>query len=129
LRAGADILADVRVRGGVALGNFLVYGTVGAGYVHYSVGAEPSPLFGPPGANDNITFDDWGPVYGGGIGFGAGPIVLDLGYLFYDTEVSHDFGSIELFDTDVGDSIAFDGIHTVRLGASFKFGAPPPPAP
>lgn len=114
------MLASVRGRVGVAMNNFLVYGTAGIGYAEY----EFSSTFTNIGFNpetDSVFSSDWGPVYGGGLEYGAGNLVLRVEGLHYDVDSSFTFAGGEIPDADGGDFIDWGGVTVVRGGASYKF--------
>ncbi len=124
-RAELDInaLASVRARLGFAAGDFMFFATGGMGYIDADYGAntdDSDPL-------NYVSVDSWTTVAGAGIEWRAMEHVsLRLeGLHYFETDMVNvrglgdgDAGSTR---GDLSDTVGFDGLSTIRIGANYHF--------
>jgi outer membrane immunogenic protein len=110
-----DWLATLRARLGLAIDNFLIYGTVGAAWTDAE--ASISDNVGPV-TSGSVDFDDVGLVAGGGVEWGMNErlsLRLEGLWFNFDDTIGTDIV------TDPGDSVTLDDAWVVRTGISFNF--------
>jgi outer membrane immunogenic protein len=116
LSADMKYLASVRARLGWAIGNWLLYGTVGWGFGEFKL-AETAP---DVPFNGHIRVNDNGVVFGGGVEW-----MLTYGvsvraeYLRYDLTAGSTI-STDFPDADVGDRVGFDNVDVARAALNIK---------
>jgi outer membrane immunogenic protein len=108
--AEVDWLATLRARLGVALDNFLLYGTIGAAWADASASVVDT---GPVGS---VDFEDAGLVAGGGVEWGINEkLSWKLEGLWFN------FDDTSSFTADPADSITLDDAWVVQTGVRFNF--------
>lgn len=121
-----DLLASVRGRVGVPVDqarDVLVYGTLGVAYRK----AEVEVFDGIRGEIDTLSqridFDDFGPVFGGGVEWAASDRVsLRLEGLYYAFNLFSDREkSITLSAAGSADNVEFGDAWAIRVGVNYRF--------
>jgi outer membrane immunogenic protein len=116
--AEVDWLATLRARLGLALDNFLIYGTVGAAWAD----AEASivdPGLAP--STGSVDFDDVGLVAGGGVEWGVSEsLSWKLEGLWFNFDDTVSTGSL-VSESTAGDFIKLDDAWVVQTGVRYNF--------
>jgi outer membrane immunogenic protein len=108
-----DWLATLRARLGLALDNFLLYGTIGAAWADASASVvDTAPVY-----SQSVDFEDVGLVAGGGVEWGVNEKLSwkleGLWFNFDDT--------VDTVDTVADDFITLDDAWVVQTGVRFNF--------
>lgn len=119
-QVGAELnhLWSIRGRLGYAWGNLLAYGTAGYGEIDYDATVPADPNF--PAPANKLSFDSNGAVYGGGIEYAFGKVLLRLEYLHYDVGNTESLKGLNI-DFDAPDNLQIDDVDVVRGALSIKF--------
>lgn len=116
-----DLLASVRARLGVAMGNIMPYVTVGVGYIGAEFGANTSDSH--PVTTNTVDLSGFGLVLGGGAEWRANDrISLRAEFLHYRANVVQDVRGLGDGNTEPENVVTFNGVSTLRLGMSFSLG-------
>jgi outer membrane immunogenic protein len=108
--AEVDWLATLRGRLGLALDNFLLYGTIGAAWAD----ASASVVDPTPGTGESVDFEDVGLVAGGGVEWGINEkLSWKLEGLWFNFD--------DTVDTTIPDSITLDDAWVVQTGVRLNF--------
>jgi outer membrane immunogenic protein len=111
-----DWLATLRARLGLALDNFLIYGTAGAAWTDAEVTVVDTPT-----DVGSVEFDDVGLVAGGGVEWGiAENWSWKLEGLWFNFDDKQDTSGLTA-DSDPGDFVKFDDAWVVSTGIGFRF--------
>jgi len=128
-----DSLYSIRGRLGVAVDHdqrAMLYATAGVAWADADATVYESGR-GDSSGGVEFSFDDVGGVVGGGVEWAASQSIRvraeGLYYWFDDNkDIFARCGTA--CEADAGDNVEFEDVYTFRVGASYYFNAPPPPA-
>lgn len=116
LTGDISYLASIRGRLGVVMGNVLLYGTAGVGFVEYKFNANAASV----PFDQSFRLRDTNGVYGGGLEWKIVEGVSIRGeYLHYDVKASSAIPG-NFPDTDSGDRVNFHDIDVARAGINIS---------